>query len=62
MIPQSRARFCFTTLAVFFALSLPVSAAVVAPEAGTATLSDSWQMTPAAGIVMLVLLFTRSSP
>jgi Na+/H+ antiporter NhaD/arsenite permease-like protein len=58
MIPQSRARFCFTTLAVFFALSLPVSAAVVAPEAGTATLSDSWQMTPAAGIVMLVLLFT----
>jgi len=30
---------------------------VVAPEAGTARLSDSWQMTPAAGILMLVLLF-----
>ena len=58
MIPQSRARFCFTTLAVFFALCLPVCAAVVAPEAGTATLSNSWQMTPVAGIIMLVLLFS----
>jgi Na+/H+ antiporter NhaD/arsenite permease-like protein len=58
MICRSRIRFYFTTVAVFFALCLPVCAAVVAPEAGTATLSNSWQMTPAAGILMLVLLFT----
>ena len=35
-----------------------LGAAVVAPEANTATLSDSWQMTWPAGAIMLVLLFT----
>ncbi len=42
---------------LFLALCSPALAAVVAPEANTATLSNSWQMTPAAGILMLVLLF-----
>ena len=35
-----------------------LGAAVVAPEANTATLSDSWQMTWPAGVIMLLLLFT----
>jgi Na+/H+ antiporter NhaD/arsenite permease-like protein len=43
-----------------FLLALPLSAAfgaVVAPEGGTSTLSDSWQMSWPAGVLMLVLLF-----
>src|SRR5689334_15467902 len=46
------------SIILFLILVLPLSAAVVAPEANSATLSNSWQMTPLAGIIMLVLLFT----
>ncbi|CAN5534480.1 hypothetical protein BH20VER3_BH20VER3_07680 [soil metagenome] len=58
MIYRLRALPCLAALALFFGLCGTVGAAVVAPEANTATLSNSWQMTPAAGILMLLLLFT----
>ncbi len=58
MIYRSRVRLYLTATALLFAFSLPVWAAVVAPEANTATLSDSWQMNWTAGLLMLVLLFT----
>src|SRR5262249_20715343 len=63
-LQRSRYRRQFSKLVTLFGgiflfvLLHPLSAAVVAPEANTATLSNSWQMTPAAGILMLVLLFT----
>lgn len=51
--------FSYLAASAFFLILVPVlGAAVVAPEANTATLSNSWQMTPAAGILMLALLFT----
>ncbi len=58
MKSQLRFRPLFGVMALFFALCAPAWAAVGAPEAGTATLSDSWQMTWPAGVLMLVLLFT----
>jgi Na+/H+ antiporter NhaD/arsenite permease-like protein len=57
MIYRSRIRLYLSATALLFALCLPVWAAVVAPEANTATLSDSWQMNWTAGVLMLVLLF-----
>src|SRR5215210_8490425 len=54
-----RLRFCllFAAMAILFALCAPAWAAQVAPEVGTASLSNSWQMTWPAGVLMLVLLF-----
>jgi Na+/H+ antiporter NhaD/arsenite permease-like protein len=57
MIYRSRIRLYLSATALLFALCLPAWAAVVAPEANTATLSDSWQMNWTAGVLMLVLLF-----
>ena len=45
-------------IVLLLVLSVSAGAAVVAPEANTATLSDSWQMTWPAGVLMLVLLFS----
>ena len=59
MIFRSRVFLLGAGALVFFcAFVAPLGAAVVAPEANTATLSDSWQMTWPAGVIMLVLLFT----
>jgi len=58
MISRTRAGIYLTAAALFFSFSLPAWAAVVAPEANSATLSDSWQMTPVAGVLMLALLFS----
>jgi Na+/H+ antiporter NhaD/arsenite permease-like protein len=58
MMSRSRAGIYLTAAALFFFFSVPAWAAVVAPEANSATLTDSWQMTPLAGIIMLVLLFS----
>ena len=55
---KSHLRIFYGAAALLIFFALPVFGAVVAPEANTATLSNSWQMTPAAGIIMLVLLFT----
>lgn len=58
MIYRSRLLRYLTAATLLFAFSLPAWGAVVAPEAGAATLSDSWQMTWPAGVLMLTLLFT----
>lgn len=54
----SALRIACGVLMILLALAAPLCAAVVAPEANTAALSDSWQMTWSAGALMLVLLFT----
>lgn len=45
-------------LLLFLAVSASLSAAVATPEAHAPALSDSWEMTWPAGLLMLVLLFT----
>jgi Na+/H+ antiporter NhaD/arsenite permease-like protein len=58
MSRSAPARVALLASVLFFTALLPLSAAVVAPEANSSTLSNSWQMTPVAGVLMLVLLFT----